>query len=295
MDETEPFEAGDQADAFGMLSDPKRIKILQALWEITDEEASFSELRDRAGIEDSGQFNYHLDKLTDQFVAKHGDTYRLQLAGIQVVGSMLAGTYTKGDGVDPIPIDDPCPACGGSLLFEYRDEWVSIDCRECDITSKFGVPPGVFVGYNRDELPDVAQRYGRNTVRQLRNGFCPYCEGKIHPTVKTLDDAETGLPDQFSAVPFVQFVCDRCNMDMTVDIGASLQDHPSVVSFYYEQGVDPTELSFWEFGAVTRDQASIQSEEPFRATVTYDKDDTQVTLTVDRSLHVLDSDRVTDQ
>lgn len=56
-------------DAFGLLGNETRLAILQALGDAADP-LSFSELRDRVWVSDSGQFNYHLDQLTGPFVGQ---------------------------------------------------------------------------------------------------------------------------------------------------------------------------------------------------------------------------------
>lgn len=65
-------------EGFEMLGSNTRLAILLALWqaqdpspppsEQSDPDVSFSALRERVGIRDSGQFNYHLDKLVGTFV-----------------------------------------------------------------------------------------------------------------------------------------------------------------------------------------------------------------------------------
>lgn len=292
MSEPQLGEAVDPDDAFSTLSNATRLDILEALWETEHRRASFSELREAVGMRDSGQFNYHLSELRDHFVGKDGDDYYLKQAGIQVVGAVLAGTYTRTGVVDPVPMDEPCPSCGGQLTFEYDDECASVDCADCDITSRFNVPAGVFAGYPAAEFPAVAERYARVTVRQVGTGFCWYCEGRTEPTVRTLDaDEEASLPERFEAVPFVQFDCERCGEDLVVDLGGALHEHPLVVSFFADHGVDVREKSFWTFSAIAADRASVASRDPFRAAVSFVRDDERLTLTVDRSLTVRESTR----
>ncbi|MFT4930991.1 MAG: hypothetical protein ACI91T_000865 [Natronomonas sp.] len=294
MSEPHIVEAVDPEDAFGALSDGTRIEILRALWDADDHELGFSALREAVGMRDSGQFNYHLDKLTDRFIAKTGDGYRLRLAGIQTVGALLAGAYTMEGSVDPFGVDAACPSCGSSMTFRYEDEWVSIDCNECPVTSDFGVPPGVFEGYTVDEFPEVAERYGRTLIREVGNGFCPFCEGRVRPTVESASDAvpsSSEVPDHLENVPSVAYTCDRCEETLTVDLGFSLLEHPAVVSFYYDHGVDVREGSIWRFGALTNERSRILDDDPFRATVAYPADDERLTLTVDDELTVLDVER----
>ncbi|NIS32577.1 MAG: helix-turn-helix domain-containing protein, partial [Actinobacteria bacterium] len=48
--------------AYGLLGSEPRIGILQALGE-ADRPVTFSELKERVDVDDSGRFNYHLSKL----------------------------------------------------------------------------------------------------------------------------------------------------------------------------------------------------------------------------------------
>jgi hypothetical protein len=294
MSDPHIVEAVDPENAFAALSDETRIEILRALWDADDRAVSFSELREAVGMRDSGQFNYHLDKLTDRFVTRGEEGYRLRLAGIGIVGSLLAGAYTMEGSVESFGVDDACPSCGSPMTFQYEDEWVSIDCDECPVTSDFGIPPGVFEGYDVEEFPEVAQRYGRTLIRQVGNGFCPYCEGRVRPTVGPAHDADSSspeVPDHLENVPSVAFTCDRCDESVTADLGFALLEHPAVVSFYYDHDVDVREASIWRFGALSNDRSWITDRDPFRAVVTYPAGDEELRLTVDDELNVLDVER----
>lgn len=72
-----------------------RIGILEALVQKRVDDprspgASFSELRERVGVTDSGWFNHHLDKLTGRFVRETDAGYGLNAAGQEVVGAVLS-------------------------------------------------------------------------------------------------------------------------------------------------------------------------------------------------------------
>ncbi|WP_436927806.1 winged helix-turn-helix domain-containing protein [Halosimplex amylolyticum] len=68
-------------DTFTLLSDETRVRILAALADADREAVCFSDLRGRVGMADSGQFNYHLDRLRGDLVAKTDDGYALTEAG----------------------------------------------------------------------------------------------------------------------------------------------------------------------------------------------------------------------
>jgi len=72
-------DSPDPADVFGVVADETRMTILRALAEAPYEEyegaLTFSELRELAGIRDSGKFNYHLDTLGGLFAERPEDGY----------------------------------------------------------------------------------------------------------------------------------------------------------------------------------------------------------------------------
>ncbi len=83
------------ADAFEILGNETRLAILFALWEAmdpgsplsepSDPAVSFSDLKERVGIRDSGQFNYHLDKLVGPFVDQSEEGYTLTNSAEQIL------------------------------------------------------------------------------------------------------------------------------------------------------------------------------------------------------------------
>ncbi len=295
MSDERIVEVVDPADAFGALADDTRVDVLRALWETDDQSASFSELREAVGMRDSGQFNYHLDKLAGQFVRKTDGGYELTHAGRHVVGGLLAGAYTMTGDVDPIALDEPCQNCGGERTFRYENERVRVDCAGCDFYTLFEVPPGVFAGHDRDEFVGVAERYLRQLIAQNRKEFCTYCEGhappRVLPAAETVDDAAEEKPDGVRNYPMARNECERCGQHMTMDLGAALLTHPAVVTFYHDHGVDVRTSSLWRFPGADRDRSWIRQESPFRAGVRFDADDESLTLTVDEHLDVRNVDR----
>jgi hypothetical protein len=284
-------------DAFTALSDATRIEILRTLWDSDGNEATFTELREAVGMRDSGQFNYHLDKLTGRFVRKTDEGYELTIAGQLVYGSILSGAYSGEEAIDPIPLDEPCPACGGNRTVSYEDETITVDCNSCELTASTGVPPGVFVGYDRKEVPAVADRYFRTIVQQVDNGFCWYCEGRITPTVEPVadetddGDEESGISEDDTDLPVVNYGCERCGIEITVNLGNSMLTHPAVISFYYDHGINVRESSIWKFATWSTDRTCVVQRDPFRARVIYVVDDERLTLDVDEHLQVRSIDR----
>jgi hypothetical protein len=285
--------AEETEDAFTALADATRVEILRTLSE-SDDDVTFTALREAVGMGDSGQFNYHLDKLTGRFVSKTAAGYSLTIAGRLVYGSILSGAYIKKESVGPVPLSDPCPACGGSRTLSYADETVTVDCDSCDIEPSAGVPPGVFAGYETDEIPEVANRYFRTIVQQAANGFCWYCEGKTSPTVvpmASIADDDLQYPGDGDELPVVLYSCERCGNTLTVNLGISLLHHPAVVSFYFEHDINVNEASLWTFATWNTERTQILEPDPLQARVSYHAGDERLDLYVDEQLQLQDIDR----
>ncbi|UPW00165.1 winged helix-turn-helix domain-containing protein [Halorussus gelatinilyticus] len=102
--------SGDVTDALDVLGNEIRVSILRELAE-ADGPLSFTELRKRAGIRDTGKFNYHLTKLCSYFVREADGGYELGHAGSRVIAAAdpRAGT-AESEGREPDA--ESCPVCG---------------------------------------------------------------------------------------------------------------------------------------------------------------------------------------
>ena len=117
-------------DAFSALGNETRLAILRALGD-ADEPLPFSALYDRVDVSDSGQFNYHLDKLAGHFVRQSETGYELARPGSRVVEAVLSGAMTDTPVLEPTEVDHPCPFCGAPVEVTFRDERVELYCTEC--------------------------------------------------------------------------------------------------------------------------------------------------------------------
>ncbi|AUX08844.1 HTH domain protein [Halalkaliarchaeum desulfuricum] len=299
MSDPEFSEKADPEEAFTALADDNRIAILRALWEADGHEASFSQLRDAVGMRDSGQFNYHLDKLVGTFVAKTETGYELTEAGTWVNGAIERGSYTLEGSLEPITLDHPCRTCGDTRTLYYEGETVRIECETCPVKSQFALPPSVLIDVGRDEIPEVAGRYLRSMFQHLDNSFCWYCDGRVEVTVEPAvdpdeeppEDAPDGLFEQVVDFPVVRYDCRRCGASPVGGLSQSLLDHPAVVAFHSEQDKTIDGHEIWEYAAIDTDRARIRSRDPFQAVVTYREDGETLSVVVDDSLSVVDVDR----
>ncbi|WP_459193611.1 DUF7347 domain-containing protein [Halosimplex sp. J119] len=80
-DRDERVDPAAVSDTFTLLSNETRVRILAALADADAEAVRFSDLRTRVDVTDSGQFNYHLDRLRGELVAKTDDGYALTESG----------------------------------------------------------------------------------------------------------------------------------------------------------------------------------------------------------------------
>ena len=100
-------------EGFEVLGNETRMEILRALGE-AGEPLQFSELRERVGVRDSGQLNYHLERVVGQFVRKRGRLRSARRAGAWSRSSS-SGVVTETPVVEPTRIDHPCHYCGSPI------------------------------------------------------------------------------------------------------------------------------------------------------------------------------------
>lgn len=273
-------------EAFALLGNEPRIAIIRALWGTSQMRLSFSELRDCAQIADSGQFNYHLGKLTGTFVLHEEGKYGLTYAGRRVVGAILDGTYTKRASLAPFDIGVVCPACGSSVEARYEHEAFHVHCPDCDgMISQFDFPPGALDDRTREELIEMAAHWVRAQFLLIANEICPNCAGVMTCSLTTdveYRDQEAGL----------EYDCERCMERATSTVGAYLIYNPLVISFYYDHGID-----FYEEGWDTRvwisDQSTtVLSKEPYRISVSIPVESEILEVIVDEDLRVVEHHRL---
>ena len=277
---------GEGADeAFSVLANETRLAILRELW-WADGPLQFSALRDRVGATDSGRFNYHLKKLRDHFVRRTDEGYELRTAAVRVLGAVFAGTYSEMASVEPIPVDTACYDCGGTVEARYEDGKVTVECHDCGTGyMDFVVPPGILHGRKRENLPAVFSRYVRSVARHAATGFCPFCLGPTAPGLGDENVEERGMVGG-------TYTCQRCDTTIRAMVGTFLLDHPTVVRFYDDHGIDVRNTPLWEFGWLYDGEASwYESEDPPIATIRIELDGDALTLRVDEELRVVDTAR----
>jgi len=276
------------AEAFAVIANETRLDILEALWEFEDRPVRFSELFEQIEMDDSAQFNYHLQQLTDQFVVKTDDGYDLSHTGGQVIRALRAGTYTRSPEIDPFRVDGACTRCGGPLAAEYADEQLSIACQDCGKAhGKYGFPPGGVEDRTEDEIAQAFDERVRHLYCLAVDGVCPECSGRIHTEIT--QEGECCLDVEVRA----EHVCERCRHDLCSSVGLALLDKAPVTAFYDDHGIDLTDRPYWTLPWCVDDQyVEVESTEPWRIQISIPLAEERLTVTLDGDLQIVDTHRI---
>lgn len=298
-------------EAFAVLGNEMRMEILQTLAE-APEPLPFSELRDRVGISDSGQFNYHLDKLVGHFVLQTDDGYLLGSAGTRVIEAVMSGAVTDAPVIEPTQLDAPCPFCGAPIEVDYRDEYLLTRCTDC---------PGSFAGIESTARPDWTDPRGTIGLfalpsagfkdRSLRealdaavawnvfwshsHGMCPRCSAPIERSFEVCGDHSDG-----------NGICERCHRRYAVmhvktcpncphrssELGmGSVLTNPEVQVFFHRRGVDWTPPGWDDAATILDYDEEVVSREPFEARFSWTVEADELVVTVDDTASVVDITR----
>jgi DNA-binding transcriptional ArsR family regulator len=279
------------AEAFSLIANETRLSILEALWRAERRPVRFSDLRSAVGMRDSAQFNYHLSKLTDQYVVKvddeDGGGYDLRHAGEKVVRAVISGSFNEHPHVDPFEVEGSCAWCEGPLEAHYEDEMLAVVCRDCERThGDYAFPPG---GLNDRTDEEVASAFDQR-VRHLHclaaDGVCPECSGRM--VTELAEDGDCCLGDGLRA----DHVCRQCEHTLCSTVGLSLLDKSPVVAFYADHGVDLSSRPYWTLPWCVRDdRTEVLSRDPWRLAVTVERGGESLTVELDGSLRILATDR----
>lgn len=299
-------------EAFVALGDEARVKALQVLGR-AESPLSFSDLRERVGMEDPGQFNYHLNKLKGHFVRKFGDKYALRESGSRVVQAVLSGTVTGGGTLEPTRLEAPCPYCGAPIQIRFAEERVLAQCTDCPGTYAgsetdarfletaphgtigfFLLPPAGLDDRTHLEILDRAVQWTFHEILQLATGICPRCSSRIEqlPNVCEDHDVPSGVCDGclMRHAVRVDYECLNCTkVEERIPVGLHLHATPALQSFATAHGFDLARPTWEDTRFVLGYGETLEHTDPFRARLTYDTDGHRIELTVDETLDVIET------
>ncbi|PSQ60035.1 ArsR family transcriptional regulator [Halobacteriales archaeon SW_7_71_33] len=274
------------ADAFSIIGNETRLSVLEALWRL-ETPARFSDVRAEVGMRDSAQFNYHLGELTDQFVRKTDDGYELRTAGVRVVQSVLAGSFTEHPRRE-IDIDDPCVACGATLSAHYQDEQLTVECPACGHGhGEYSFPPGGLHDRTDEEVLEAFNQRVRHLHCLSKDGVCPACNGRTETRIQREEDCCLGTDLQ------AVHVCQQCADEVCSAVGLGLLDQSPVVGFHREHGVELSETPYWRLDwCVSSEPVTVRSEDPWRLRVDVEAGGETMRVTLDGDLSIVETERV---
>jgi len=291
---------GSPEAAFSVLASETRLAVLLELATVTNERGSgagltFSELRRRVGVADSGRFNYHLEKLQEGFIEKDGEEYVARYPGLAVVSAVYAGTY-GGSGSDggarTTHIETNCP-CGEPLTVTYEsdDDLVAFRCETHGLVTGFPVPPGAASERSLEALASAAIDRMLANMYLATRGVCPRCWGVIdvaYPVEPTTDELVG------AGATTARVGCRRCWLRYELPLRSLVAAQPVVRAFYREHGLAPEGILFGDNATGREEVCTIALEETDasgRATATIELDDEVLELTLDDGAALLDHHR----
>lgn len=274
------------AEAFAVIGNETRLAILESLWDAPDRPVSFSALRRRVGTGDSAQFNYHLQKLTGQFVRKSEEGYDFRGAGRAVIQAVLSGSLNHDPELGPFDVEGECINCDAGLHAWYEDEQIHVACPECNRPhADWEFPPGGLEDRTNEEVMAAFNQRFRHLLCLSSDGVCPACNGRTETTIARADEFV-----DFDVT--VDLDCLRCGHTVTSSVGISMLDDAEVVSFYRDHGIDLNSVPFWTLEWCTSDRhLSILDDDPWLLEIDLILDDEQLTVRLDDDLVVVDAER----
>lgn len=292
------FESGDPANAFAALGDPIRVGILEALTDHLrakppEPGLSFSTLRKRVDVRDSGRFRYHLEKLRGRFVEQTDDgQYRLTYAGTEVATAIVAGTYTKRATLGPTALESTCTRCDAQAVGAYVDGVLSVTCENDHPLFYWTLPPNAARGASLEAVIETATLDMYQTVEMTRSGWCPDCYTPVEARVESLeggDGANAAHSYRFRAH------CEACGSRLDGPLGFCLVGHPELEALYHRHGRSIREGYWWAL-EFANDGLSVErlGTDPLRLRLSFRVDDESFCATVDESAAVLETERRTD-
>lgn len=290
-------------EAFALLGHDLRLEIVLALLErwraAATDPTGYADLMRAVGLEDSGKFNYHLQKLRGVYVRKTEEGYVPTAAATALYRAVLGSRPTADDDVT---LDDPdasCPACAADLTATYEHGFLEVACPDCGSERphvSFPLPRNALVGRTGAAVYDAMADRVYAFADLIRRGQCPYCAGtvsvSIHPetverpapgTAET-DDPAVGFDDA------LRFDCDRCSLVLVPSFAGALAREPRVVTTLRPIGVDPEESPPWELPLPGRE---LRSRDPLRVALTWTTDEGTATVVVDDAVAVVATETTT--
>lgn len=279
-------------DAFELVGNDIRASIIQCLQEGFRNGArslSYSSLKSRVGVRDSGRFNYHLQQLVGHFVQKDEEGYRLSYAGRKAASAIAGGTYNESISLEPRSVAGTCFDCGDEALeLTYENSEFDISCTTCtESIVHMPFPPGAIASYEPDDIEVAFDRWARSWNRLSSSGVCPECGSRMEISfAEDQGGRAIGNVDVRCTLN-----CTQCWMNGFLPVGCLLLEYPVVASFYWIHGYDLRSFFLWEFEwALSKEYQEVdESGEVIEIRIPLAGD--ELRLTVDDSFEVINTEK----
>jgi hypothetical protein len=269
-------------DAFALLGHDLRLEILLALlshWEAVETEPQrYSELMRAVGMEDSGKFNYHLDRLRGVYLRKTDDGYVPTASATALYRAVLAHRPTETPARTQLDPGIDCPNCGVALVGVYEREFFSLRCDSCDsVVGEFTYPlPKNSLAERTDrEVLEAVYDRAREHIGLARRGQCPDCGGTTTRDVEVSAITETESP--------VRIDCDTCTWTVRTGFLLPFLTDARVLAALDGVGVAVEDCSPWELPEPT---AMVTGADPVQVDLVVTAGEGEVTITIDNDLSV---------
>ena len=292
-------EGFDQETAFSLLADKTRVRIIEELGNATVSpdtgipRLSYADLKSRVDIRDSGRFNYHLQKLLDNYVAKEEPGYRLRWPGMVLYRALVAGLLTNevNLSIGRFPVGIDCQRCGEPVEAHLYETLFRVRCWSCDANyADIYVPVRGLVGKSPDEKLRTVHRRSRTVLDAMTSGQCPWCANKVAVEIRSGEGSLPSLHDTRDLNVYAIYRCTNCTAFHYIPVSQVLLYHPATIAFYYDHGEDLTVIPKWRLRwAVTDETTEILGTDPWRFTVRIPLAGNVLVAELDNNLDVIET------
>jgi hypothetical protein len=310
--DTEPLPPD---DAFALLGDETRVEVLRVLG-AADGPLSFSALYDSVAVDDSGQFNYHLEKLVGHFVRKTEEGYTLRRMGRRVVEAVLSGAVTETPTLDRRPVDETCEYCGGDVEISWESGSLRTYCTECagrygreydgdgrgslateGYLGRLPLPPAGVRDRSPTEAFHAAWTWANLEVYAVSTGLCPRCSATVDASLSVCPDHDAGdgvCPTCESVYALNTHIeCTNCIYKSGGAAVLAILAETELLDFLTDHGLNPVApVSIRAVNAAQQNyEEEILARDPLRARLTFTIDDDTLAVTIDEDLTVVETER----
>lgn len=183
------------ASIVGQLADETRLRIIATLAREQagngDAAIGFADLRRAVGVDDSGNFSYHLNRLSDRFVVRTDEGYVLTSAGTHVASILISEVCSDTAG-DPQSTSFDCAVYSDPVRVQTGSGKVAFECKNGHGLREVWVPAVVLLRGSDDALQQVTnQMY--NDLEVAATGTCARCHRAVSWSTDSVPAAQGGV------------------------------------------------------------------------------------------------------